>query len=60
MPRDRRIRIRSVPKAEPDVRKLSRALIALAMAQAKQEKDAQEQDRPQTEKADQNTPRRPA
>lgn len=43
MHNDRQIRARSAPKTEPDVRKLSRALLALAMAQAKAEKEAQEQ-----------------
>ena len=37
----RRITIRSVRRDPPDVRKLSRALIALAYAQAKAEADAQ-------------------
>jgi hypothetical protein len=37
----RRITIRSVRRDPPDVRKLSRALIALAYAQAKAEADAE-------------------
>ena len=37
----RRITIRSVRRDPPDVRKLSRALIALAYAQAKAEFDAE-------------------
>lgn len=37
----RRITIRSVRRDPPDVRKLSRALIALAYAQAKAEVDAE-------------------
>ena len=39
--RGRRITIRSVRRDPPDVRKLSRALIALAYAQAKAEADAE-------------------
>ena len=39
--RERHISVRAVPKDEPDLRKLSRALIQLAMAQA--EADAQAQ-----------------
>jgi hypothetical protein len=41
MHRDKRIRVRGAPKREPDIRKLSRALLALAMAQAKAEQEAQ-------------------
>jgi hypothetical protein len=37
----REIRVRSVRRDPPDLRKLSRALIALAMAQAQAEADAQ-------------------
>ena len=37
----RQIRVRSVRRDPPDLRKLSRALIALAMAQAQTEADAQ-------------------
>jgi hypothetical protein len=59
MHKDRHIRIRAERKAEPDIRKLSRALIALAHAKA--EKDAQEQqDQPQGGKAEKDSPRRPA
>lgn len=51
---ERRIRVRAVRREPPDVKKLSRALIALAMAQAQAEADAQaehdrtkgEEDRP--------------
>jgi hypothetical protein len=39
----RRITIRSVRRDPPDVRKLSRALIALAYAQAKAEAEAEAQ-----------------
>ena len=38
---DRRVRVRGVRRDEPDLRKLSRALIALAMAQAQAEAEAQ-------------------
>ena len=38
---DRRIRVRAIRRDPPDMRKLSRALIALAMAQAQAEADAQ-------------------
>jgi|CXWL01.1.fsa_nt_gi hypothetical protein len=38
---ERRISVRAVRRDPPDIKKLSQALIALAMAQA--EKDAQEQ-----------------
>ena len=38
---ERRIRVRAVRRDPPDIRKLSRALIALAMAQAQAEADAQ-------------------
>jgi hypothetical protein len=37
---DRQIRVRGVRRDPPDIRKLSRALIALAMAQAQAEADA--------------------
>jgi hypothetical protein len=37
----REIRIRSIRRDPPDLKKLSRALIALAMAQAQAEADAQ-------------------
>jgi hypothetical protein len=51
---DRRIRVRSVRRDPPDIKKLSRALIAFAMAQAQAEADARaehkakenEEDRP--------------
>lgn len=38
---DRRIRVRTVRRDVPDLKKLSRALIALALAQAQAEADAQ-------------------
>lgn len=60
MHKDRHIHIRTERKAEPDVRRLSRALIALAMAQAKAEKEAQDQDTPANGKTEQDSPRRPA
>lgn len=37
---DRHVTVRSVPKTPPDLRKLSRAVIALAMAEAEAENDA--------------------
>src|SRR5439155_18697188 len=37
----REIRVRSIQRDPPDIKKLSRALIALAMAQAQAEADAQ-------------------
>ena len=51
---DRQIRVRGVRRDPPDIKKLSRALIALALAQAQAEADAQatherkrdEEDRP--------------
>ncbi len=42
--RERRIRVRGVRRDPPDIKKLSRALIALAMAQAQAEADAQAED----------------
>jgi hypothetical protein len=39
--RDRRLFVRSEPLDPPDLRKLSRALIALALAQAQAEAEAQ-------------------
>lgn len=42
---ERRITVRAVRRDPPDLKKLSQALIALALAQA--EKDAQQQDRQQ-------------
>lgn len=39
-PGGRRIRVRAVHREEPDLRKLSRALIDLALAQAQAEADA--------------------
>jgi hypothetical protein len=39
--RERRLSVRAVRRTPPDLRKLSRALIALAMAQAQAEADAQ-------------------
>lgn len=38
--RDRRVRVRGEERTPPDVRKLSKALIALAFAQAQAETDA--------------------
>ena len=43
---ERRLRIRSVRKNPPDLRRLSRALIELARAQAEAEAEATHQDRP--------------
>lgn len=53
-PNHRRIRVRAVRRNPPDLKKLSRALIALALAQAQAEADARaehkakkhEEDRP--------------
>lgn len=39
--KERHIRVRAVRRDPPDIKKLSRALIALAMAQAQAEVDAQ-------------------
>jgi hypothetical protein len=46
--RDRRISVRAVRRDAPEVKKLSQAVIALAMAQA--EKEAQEQTGRKTDK----------
>jgi hypothetical protein len=46
--RDRRLSVRSELRAEPDVRKIARAVVALALAQA--EKDAQAEKEAQAEK----------
>jgi hypothetical protein len=40
-PKQRRVRVRGVRRVPPDIKKLSRALIALALAQAQAEADAQ-------------------
>jgi hypothetical protein len=40
--RERRISVRAVRRDQPDLRKLSRALIAMAMAEAEAEADAQD------------------
>lgn len=40
--RERQLRVRSVRRTEPDVGKIARAVIAMAMAQA--EKDAEQED----------------
>ncbi len=42
-PHERRIRVRAERRDPPDLRKLSRALIALALQQAQAEADAQNQ-----------------
>jgi hypothetical protein len=60
MHRDRHIRARGTPKAAPDVRKLARALLALAMAQARVEKEAQEHAEQEASKPNKDRPRRPA
>ncbi len=39
--RNRRVRVRAVRRDTPDIKKLSRALIALALEQAQAEADAQ-------------------
>ena len=45
----RRVRVRAIRRDPPDMRKLSRALIALAMAQAQAEADAQAEDQAKKE-----------
>jgi hypothetical protein len=40
-PKERHIRVRAVRRDPPDLKKLSRALIALALAQAQAEAEAQ-------------------
>ena len=40
---DRRISVRAIRRDPPDIKKLSRALIALAMAQAQAEADAEQE-----------------
>ena len=40
---DRRISVRAIRRDPPDIKKLSRALIALAMAQAQAEADAEKE-----------------
>jgi hypothetical protein len=54
---ERRIRVRAVRRDPPDLRKLSRALIALALAQAQAEADAQAEHK---EKRREGDPRRAA
>jgi hypothetical protein len=49
MQRNKNIRVRGVRRSEPDVRKLSRALIALAQAQAEAEAAAMQRDKPSAE-----------
>ena len=46
--RERHISVRAVPKDQPDLRKLSRALIRLAMAQAEADAQAQAAKRERT------------
>ena len=60
MHRERHIRIRADRKAVPDIRRLSRALISLAMAQAKAEQEAENQDSATGGKNPKDSPRRPA
>ena len=50
---ERRIRVRAVRRDPPDIKKLSRALIALAMAQAQAEADAQAEHETKRDKEDQ-------
>ena len=52
---DRQIRVRGIRRDPPDIKKLSRALIALAMAQAQAEADAQAAH--ETKKDDEDRPR---
>jgi hypothetical protein len=49
---DRRIRVRAVRRDVPDLKKLSRALIALALAQAQAEADARSEHRSKKEEED--------
>lgn len=49
---ERRVRIRALRRDPPDIKKLSRALIALAMAQAQAEADAQATHETKKEKED--------
>jgi hypothetical protein len=49
---ERRIRIRAVRRDPPDVKKLSRALIALAMAQAQAEVEARAEHQKKKDKED--------
>jgi hypothetical protein len=49
---DRRIRVRGIRRDPPDIKKLSRALIALAMAQAQAEADARAAHETKKEKED--------
>lgn len=59
MQKNRQIGIRTDKRAEPDIRKLTRALLALAQAQA--EKEAETEHRAATEaKPAKRTPRRSA
>ena len=46
----RRVTVRAVRRDPPDIRRLSRAVIAIAMAQAQAEADASRQSAPQTDK----------
>jgi hypothetical protein len=50
---ERRIRVRAVRRDPPDIKKLSRALIALALAQAQAEADAQAAHETKRDKEDQ-------
>jgi hypothetical protein len=54
-PKQRRVRVRAVRRDPPDIKKLSRALIALALAQAQAEADAQAEH--QTKKDAEDRPR---
>jgi hypothetical protein len=49
---ERRIRIRAIRRDPPDVKKLSRALIALAMAQAQAEVEARAEHQTKKDKED--------
>lgn len=49
---ERPIRVRAVRRDPPDIKKLSRALIALAMAQAQAEADAQAEHQTKRDKED--------
>ncbi len=49
---DRRVRVRAVRRDPPDLKKLSRALIALALAQAQAEVDAQAEHEAKRDKED--------
>lgn len=54
----RQVSVRSVRRDPPDIRKLSKALIALAMAEAEHEAQAEQQTRPATSSKADGKPKR--